>query len=296
MTPEDYDLTHNPAYYVQMEEFDLLDEKEIPELVERMHQGDEEAYATLILSNLRLVAFVARRFADSAKHMDFDDLVEEGNFGLMDAIQKFNPEEGKFSVYAYRGIRMAIKRAIQNQDRTIRLPVHVSEKLAIASKAEDRLQAELGRKPKADELAAYMGIDSEDVYELWRASSMPGSLDSTKQNGEGETVPPPGKLVADDRTQPHEALVGFDHRYLVAQAIVDALDGLEEHERLIIEARYGLNGEEKTLEQIRKQLRMGTKRVNRLQAEAAARLAPVLRESFQALDISVDQTVAIIDA
>ncbi len=225
-----------------------------------------DARARLISANLRLVVSIARRYQGSS--LSLLDLIQEGSLGLMRAVDKFDPERGfKFSTYATYWIRQSVGRAIADQGRTVRLPVHLGERVNRLTRARQRLAQTLDRDPTLSEIAQDLGLTTEQVVRTEQAAMVPCSLEE-EHNSDG------GGSLADmlsDSSQP-SPLEQVSHQLLRAD-LSEALKHLSDRERRIIELRYGLNGEQPlTLEKIGQRLELTRERVRQLEAEALKKL------------------------
>ncbi len=252
----------------------LLTAVEEVALARRIERGDLAAKRRMVESNLRLVVSIAKAYRASG--VPFVDLIQEGALGLNRAVEKFDWRRGyKFSTYATWWIRQAIQRAIANQGRTIRLPVHVLERQRKLNGAARRLELTLGRDASIEELAAATGLDTQHADEANAAAFVGASLNQrVGEDGDGEL----GDLLADDSSaDPIEIVGGSLRRELVRRA----LEGLPERERRILELRFGFAGEQRTLDAIGQELGLTRERVRQLEGETLARLA---RGALRGLD------------
>ncbi len=245
----------------------LLTAEEEIELAMRIEQGDEAARQHMIEANLRLVVSIARRYL--GRGLSFSDLVQEGNFGLMRATQKFDYHRGnKFSTYATWWIRQSITRALADKGRTVRLPVHIVERLSAIKRTAGELRQELGREPTHEEIATAVGVTDNDLRNLLDVAETPLSLDATV---ESESDSADLWAVVTDPLQPSPFDVVYQRMRLrnVAEAICD----LPERERSVIVLRYGLDGREPwTLGEIGQHFDISRERVRQIEAKALERL------------------------
>ncbi|MGH7388841.1 MAG: sigma-70 family RNA polymerase sigma factor [Candidatus Rokuibacteriota bacterium] len=257
------------VYLREIARIPLLTREEEQALARRVVAGDAEAKSRMIESNLRLVVQVARRYLN--RGLPLPDLIEEGNIGLMRAVEKFEPERGlRFSTYATWWIRHAIVRALANQARVIRLPVHVEMLLGRYAKEQQRLGQILGRAPTAAELAQALGTSEEQIEELEEIRRQPLSLDAPI--GEQGRV---ADVVADPAADPSERLTALFHE---RTDLVSVLDDLAENERRVLRRRFGLEGGEPvTLEAIGRQLGLTRERVRQIEGAALRKLRALLR-------------------
>ena len=244
----------------------LLTPEQEQELARRVQQGDADAERQLIEANLRLVVRVARRYLN--RGLSLLDLIEEGNLGLLHAVTKFQPGRGtRFSTYAVWWIRQAVARALANQARMIRLPVHIELLLGQYMKKKAALTQDLGRAPNTEEIAKALGQPVEEVEHIERMSQRPVSLDAPIGQDGG------GKL--EDLVKDAEALpgAGLAAALRAREDLAGVLRDLPDAERGVLELRFGLSGEEpRTLESIGRQLGITRERVRQIEATALARL------------------------
>jgi RNA polymerase primary sigma factor len=248
----------------------LLTVAEECDLAERIKMGDEEARSHLIRANLRLVVKIARDY--SGYGVSLNDLISEGNIGLMQAVERFDPEKGgKFSTYGAWWIKQSVKRALANQSKTIRLPVHMVDKIARMRRIASMLAEALGREPSDDEIAAELGLPRQKIAMLKQAAQRQTSLDAPV--GEGE-VKLQGDIVTDESApDPLEALTEKNLR----EQIGDLLHVLNERERKIIDDRFGLNGlKPMLLEDVGREFGVSRERIRQLQNEALAKMRKAL--------------------
>jgi RNA polymerase primary sigma factor len=244
----------------------LLTAAEEIELAKRIERGDLEAKERMINANLRLVVSQARRYQGHGLPME--DLVQEGMLGLIRAVEKFDWRRGfKFSTYGTLWIRQAIQRGLQNHGRTIRVPVHVSQRQVKVRKIEGELSTKLGREPTDEEIAAVSQIPLEEISELRELSRAMTSLDQPVSE-DGETAL--GDLLASDRPEPHEEVAVTERD----QVVNEAVRRLPAAEQSVIRLRFGLAGEEpRTLRQAGSELGITAERARQLEEQGLRRLA-----------------------
>ncbi len=253
-------------YLKEIGKVPLLTAEEEIELAKRMEAGDEKAKQKLAEANLRLVVSIAKRYV--GRGMLFLDLIQEGNLGLIKAVEKFDYEKGyKFSTYATWWIRQAITRAIADQARTIRIPVHMVETINKLIRESRQLLQELGREPLPEEIAERMGISVERVREILKISQEPVSLETPIGEEEDSHL---GDFIQDQNVPvPAEAAASK----LLRDQLNEVLDTLTEREQKVLRLRFGMDdGRARTLEEVGKEFQVTRERIRQIEAKALRRL------------------------
>ncbi len=253
-------------YLKEIGKVPLLSADEEIELAKRMSEGDEEAKKRLAEANLRLVVSIAKRYV--GRGMLFLDLIQEGNLGLIKAVEKFDYQKGfKFSTYATWWIRQAITRAIADQARTIRIPVHMVETINKLIRVSRQLLQELGREPLPEEIAKELDMPVERVREILKISQEPVSLETPIGEEEDSHL---GDFIQDDNVPvPAEAAAAT----LLKEQLNEVLDTLTEREQKVLRLRFGMNdGRARTLEEVGKEFDVTRERIRQIEAKALRKL------------------------
>ncbi|HEY4483690.1 MAG TPA: sigma-70 family RNA polymerase sigma factor [Candidatus Paceibacterota bacterium] len=253
-------------YLKEIGKHKLLTGVEERELAKRILEGDEEAKNTLANANLRLVVSIAKKYIGRSSDLTLLDLIQEGNLGLFKAVEKFDFRKGfKFSTYATWWIRQAVTRALADQSRTIRIPVHMVETIAKYKQVVRRLSQDLGREPLPQEIATEMGIDVEKIHMIEKIDQSTASLDRSPLEDDDDRSSL-GDFVADDKIAPPDQEVS---RRILRDQIQEILDDLTPKERKILEMRHGLeDGVMRTLEEVGKEFGVTRERIRQIEAKA----------------------------
>ena len=269
--------TGDSAFHLYVREIGqtkLLTPQEEIQLAKRIQRGDTKAREHMIKANLRLVVKIARDYENYG--LPLLDLINEGNIGLMRAVEKFDPEKGaKLSTYAAWWIKQSIRRALADQSKTIRIPVHATDKLLHIRRTATKLEEELGRAPTDDEIGAELDIPAKQVRQLLEASIRPASLDAPLGDDDSNRI---ADVIADERaTSPYQDLEDKTNADLVHEVIAI----LDPREVTILRYRFGLDGGgEKTLEEVGEKFGVTRERIRQIQNVALKKL----RRKIQKLD------------
>ncbi|WP_347300526.1 RNA polymerase sigma factor RpoD [Dolosigranulum savutiense] len=253
-------------YLKEIGRVDLLDAEQEVALAKRIEEGDELAKQELAEANLRLVVSIAKRYV--GRGMSFLDLIQEGNMGLMKAVEKFDYEKGfKFSTYATWWIRQAITRAIADQARTIRIPVHMVETINKLVRIQRQLLQDLGREPTPEEIGAEMDLPTEKVRNILKVSQEPVSLETPIGEEDDSHL---GDFIEDDHALSPADNAAYE---LLKNELKDVLDTLTDREENVLRLRFGLDdGRQRTLEDVGKVFDVTRERIRQIEAKALRKL------------------------
>lgn len=254
-------------YLREIGKIPLLNAEEELELAKRVVAGDKDAKDKMAEANMRLVVSIAKRYV--GRGLDLLDLIQEGNTGLLRAVEKFDPDKGfKFSTYATWWIRQAITRAIADQARTIRIPVHMVETINKLLRTQRRLTQELNREPTNEEIAAEMDIDVDKVEHIMKIKQDISSLDASIRDDEDDSVL--ADFIEDEDTvTPEESATS----QLLKEQVKEMLSSLTDREQKIIKLRFGLeDGKSHTLEEVGQEFAVTRERIRQIEAKALAKL------------------------
>ena len=264
---KDMSVNDNVRMYLkEIGKISLLTLEEEQELSKKVAEGDEKAKKRLAESNLRLVVSIAKRYV--GRGLLFLDLIQEGNIGLMKAVEKFDYDKGyKFSTYATWWIRQAITRAIADQARTIRVPVHMVETINKMARIERQMTLELNREPTDQELSKKMGLSVDKIAEIRKISQDPVSLETPIGEEDDSHL---GDFLADERTMSPEEFATYE---ILKDELREVLDTLTVREKEVLELRFGLfDGSSHTLEEVGKQFKVTRERIRQIEAKALRKL------------------------
>jgi len=256
-------------YLREIGRISLITGAEEKELAKQIEKGDQEARQKLTQANLRLVVSIAKRYVGRSPHLTLLDLIQEGNLGLFKAVEKFDYRKGyKFSTYATWWIRQAITRALADQARTIRIPVHMVETISKYQQVKRRLLQDLGREPLSDEIAAEMGVDVEKIHHLEKIEQDTVSLEAPVGEDDEDSVL--GEFIVDEKSlspSQHAA------RRMLRDQLMGIINELSPREQKILEMRFGLaDGITHTLEEVGKEFGVTRERIRQIEAKALERI------------------------
>lgn len=256
-------------YLREIGKIPLLTPEEEAELAQRIVKGDKKAKDKMVESNMRLVVSIAKRYG--GRGLDFLDLIQEGNTGLLRAVEKFDPDKGfKFSTYATWWIRQAITRAIADQARTIRIPVHMVETINKVLRTQRRLTQELNREPSTEEIAKAMGMEPDKIEYVMKIKQDIASLDASVGRDGDDDDSSLGDFIEDeDRVSPEDSAA----TQLLKEQIASILSTLSDREQKIIKMRFGIGGgKSHTLEEVGAEFSVTRERIRQIEAKALTKL------------------------
>ncbi len=256
-------------YLKEIGQYSLIKASEEKDLAKRIEAGDDEAKNLLARANLRLVVSIAKKYAGRSSDLTLLDLIQEGNLGLFKAVEKFDWSKGfKFSTYATWWIRQSITRALADQSRTIRIPVHMVETISKYKQVYRRLFQDLGREPLAEEIATEMGVEVDKVHVIEKISQTTASLE--KPIGDDEDKSTLGEFIADDKImRPDQESA----QRILSDQIREVLNELSPKEKKILEMRYGLeDGIQHTLEEVGHEFGVTRERIRQIEAKVHEKL------------------------
>ena len=256
-------------YLREIGKISLLNGDQEKELARRIEKGDQEARERLAQANLRLVVSIAKRYVGRSPHLTLLDLIQEGNLGLFKAVEKFDYRRGfKFSTYATWWIRQAITRALADQARTIRIPVHMVETISKYQQVKRRLLQDLGREPLPEEIAAEMGLELEKIHHIAKISQETVSLESPVGEDDEDSVL--GEFIVDEKSlSPSQQAA----RRVLREQIIAIINDLTPREQKILRMRFGLDdGITHTLEEVGREFGVTRERIRQIEAKAIERM------------------------
>ena len=274
------------VYLREISKTDLLTVEEEVELADRIRKGDRDARTHMIKANLRLVVKIAQDY--SSYGLPLADLISEGNIGLMKAVERFDPAKGgKLSTYAAWWIKQSIKRALANQSKTIRLPVHMVDKIAKLRRIRSILAEAYGREPSDEELSEETGIPMKKISLLKRAAQRPTSLDAPVGDDDSSSY---AEIIGDEKAvNPLEALTDKNMHH----QLDDLMEVLDERETKIIDARFGLNGKTPmTLEDVGREFGVTRERIRQLQNIALDKMRNSLRKREKPIPVALSRAAS----
>ena len=256
-------------YLKEIGQYPLLSAAEERDLAQRIQAGDDEGKNLLARANLRLVVSIAKKYVGRSADLTLLDLIQEGNIGLFKAVEKFDWEKGyKFSTYATWWIRQAITRALADQSRTIRIPVHMVETISKYKQVVRRLSQDLGREPLPGEVATEMGLDVEKIYNIKKIDQDTVSLE--KPIGDDDDKSTLGEFIADDKIL---SPAQDSAQRILSDQVKEILNDLSEKERKILELRHGLvDGVVHTLEEVGREFQVTRERIRQIEAKAIEKI------------------------